>query len=1012
MRSLGWLLTGLAALAVLVVAGVWLAPSLLDWNRYRAGIAELASERVGLPVAIDGPISLTLLPRPTLTAERVSLEGGGGKARARQLRLEVALGPLLAGRIEARDLVLRGLDLSLPWTPSAGPGLLARAAPDWLSRLSARIEDGRLTIGGLVLSNIDASLTTSDATGSYRLVGTARLGAATGAKRDEAADWHFAARLSRPGGDGAVGLELAVDGLGPLVGLGGSLTAQVRGDGTMAGRIALRGPDLSRLLPAPAVAFRAQGRVSVAGGLAVADQLSGELGGAAASGAVALRLEPRPRLDVALSASRLDLDGWAPALLAAGRGPPDLLPIGIDLSAEAATLGGGTLRRLRGAFDIEHGAVLVREARAVLPGDAALRLTGRLAGARFTGEASLTAPALRTTMAWGAVGVGDGGLPPGALRTAQLSGAVEADTGGVRIERLTGVLDGGPVKGALTLRLGRVRTIAADLSLDRLDLAPVLGDPPPSAATLLARLAEVAPWSDRLGPGLRLDIRLHAQQALLHGVTLVPFTLDLAAEPGRLVLRDAQFALDGLRARLSGTLLDGGRLADGKATLAADHADALAALLPGLAADDASGLLAGLLRAPIWLEPIALEAEASGTARALALNLAGSLGDLRIEARPVLDLTGPHPRWQGAIALRHPGAPRLAVSLGLADAPAWLGDGSLSLVAQLSAGGDTLGLGDFTLTAGGLRATGGLSLKLDTPGGPSLTGRINADQLPLPRPGWGQPLPLGALAGWQGSVAITAGQVLVGPSVLLRSARGTLALSGGTLRLEGLTARLGGGALTMRASLDASAATPLLALQASLTGAELGGPLLDQPFDLTAGTLDAKATLASHGFSPEALLAGMAGSLDLTVRGGALNGLDLAGVVTALTGGPDDSGLRRALTGGSMGFDTLEVAASLSQGVVRLNHARLAAPAGGIDVSGDVSLPQGRLDLQLALRPKLADDPAVAPPRLGLRISGSPAAPQRAPELADLIRWRAERDQERAAAPRTSSPPAAPGDGR
>ena len=40
MRGLRWLLAGLAVLLVVLVAGVWLLPSMLDWNRYRATIAD------------------------------------------------------------------------------------------------------------------------------------------------------------------------------------------------------------------------------------------------------------------------------------------------------------------------------------------------------------------------------------------------------------------------------------------------------------------------------------------------------------------------------------------------------------------------------------------------------------------------------------------------------------------------------------------------------------------------------------------------------------------------------------------------------------------------------------------------------------------------------------------------------------------------------------------------------------------------------------------------------------
>jgi uncharacterized protein involved in outer membrane biogenesis len=1025
MRGLRWLLAGLAVLLVVIVAGVWLLPSMLDWNRYRATIADLASERIGLPVRIDGPISLALLPHPVLTAGRVSLRGDGGTVTAAELRLQVALGPLLGGRIDARDLVLRGLDVTLPWAPVAGPGLLAKAAPDWLSHVSARVEGGRLSIGGFVLSDIDATLATSEATGSYMLAGTARTGTAKAgaakageAKAEAGRDWHFAARMSQPGGDGAVGLELAVDGLGRLVGLGGSLTGQIAADGTLTGRVTARGPDLSQVLPAPAVPFQFQGRVNVADGLAVADQLSGELGGAATSGAVALRLEPKPRLDVAISASRLDLDAWAPALLhaasaasaAGGPGGAAGMPIGIDLSAEAATLGGGTLRRLRGAFDIEQGMVLVREARAVLPGDATFRLVGRLlpgeaaGGIRLDGTASIWAPTLRTTLAWGGAPAGDDGLPPGSLRSARLSGHVLADANGVTLERVNGVLDGGPVKGELGLQFGKQPRLRADLSVDQLDLGPWLPAAAPSPAALLDRLGRVAPWVARLGSGLVLEVKLQAVRGLLHGVALAPLSFDLAVEPGRLALHEARFGLAGMAGSLSGTLLEGGRLADGRLELHAAHASGLAGLLPGLLPDftaDLRGplapLLAGLMQAPIWLGPVDLEVQAAGTAAALGVTLTGKMGDLRIDAQPILNLSGPAWRWRGPVTLRHPGAPRLAVALGMRAAPAWLGDGSLSLVAQVTAGGGAVGVQDFTLTAGGLHATGGLELRLDTPGGPSLGGRVSADQLPLPVLAGADPLPVGALAGWQASVRLEAARVLAGSAVVLRNAKGTVALSDGTLRLEGVSAQLAGGALALRASLDGTAASPLLAVQATLTGAELTGPLLDEPFDLTAGTLDATVTLASHGFSPDGLLAGMTGALGLTVRGGALSGIDLPALSAALSaaGAASEPAVRQALDGGSMGFDALEVKAVLAQGVVHLEQARLSAPSGGIDISGDVALPDSRLDLRLKLRPALPPDGAtVAPPDIGLRITGTPAQPQRAPMLADVIRWRAERGQQ------------------
>ena len=353
-----------AALVAVVVAAAWVLPSFLDWNRYRDEIADLASGTLGGSVRIEGPIAFTLLPQPMLTAAGVTVAGGdhGVSVTAAQLRLRVALWPLLSGRIDARELVLGGVDMRVPWPLE--PSALVVHAPPWLTSLSARIEDGRLTVGNLVFTGIDASLTTGDYTGSYHLAGIAQL---------SGQPWHFTARLTQPGGDGSAALDVTLDGQGKLQGTGAALSGQIAGDGTLAGRITGRGADLSQLLPAPPLPFKAEGRLTVAGGLAAADDLAVDLGGSPAKGAVALRLLPAPRLDVAMTASRLDLDAWLPVLLHAPASSAALrLPIGIDLSAEAAQLAGGTLRGLRAAFDLADGVAELRELRAVLPGEAGL----------------------------------------------------------------------------------------------------------------------------------------------------------------------------------------------------------------------------------------------------------------------------------------------------------------------------------------------------------------------------------------------------------------------------------------------------------------------------------------------------------------------------------------------------------------------------------------------------------------------------------------------------------------
>ncbi len=193
-------------------------------------------------------------------------------------------------------------------------------------------------------------------------------------------------RLGQAGLDGSATVAISLDGKGSAVGTGGTLSGQINADGELAGQISGRGPDLSLLLPAPARPWRADGQVKAGSGLVIAQDLELDIGGAPARGAVAVRLLPQLRLDAALATSQLDLDAWLAPLVREGQPP---LPTGIELSADAAQLAGGTLHHLRTGFEFSQNGLTLREAEAVLPGNATLHLTGRLADGRFAGDARL-----------------------------------------------------------------------------------------------------------------------------------------------------------------------------------------------------------------------------------------------------------------------------------------------------------------------------------------------------------------------------------------------------------------------------------------------------------------------------------------------------------------------------------------------------------------------------------------------------------------------------------------------
>jgi len=976
-------LVGVAALLAVLIGIVWVVPGLLDWNRYRDSIAALATSGVGRPVRIGGAISLHLLPQPILTASGIAVDdvGDGVVLTAHELRLRVALGPLLAGQVDARDLTLRGADLRLPW-PLA-PGALAQRPPAWLTGLQARVEDSRIQIGGLAVTGIDATLATDSETGMLSAAGVGQVGARP---------WHFTTRLARPGRNNVAGLDVSLDGQGPLRDTGGTFSGQLAGDGALSGRVAGRGRDLSQLLPAPAVAWRGQGRLTASGGLAVADELALEIGGSPARGAVALRVLPEARLDLALAASRLDLDAWLPVLMRGTEGalPTGAMPIGIDLSADAATLAGGTLRRLNGAFDLDSDGVMVRDATALLPGDAQLTLAGRLSNrprsdgsashpASFEGTAHLAAPDLRATLRWlePVAPAALGSLPTGVLRSADLVAKVSVDPGQASLADLQGTLDGNRLTGGLGLKLGPRLSIAAGLSFERLTLDPWLPD--------LSPLATPAGMTDALARAAAVDADVHLQvrDATWRGLSMGQIALDAQTDAARLTLRRFEAGPLGTRLTASGTVGEGGRVTEGRVDLTApDLATLRAVTQPKLP------VLQALLRGPG-----SASLQLSGPPDSLAVRLSVEVSDLRFDAQPVLNLVTR--RWVGPITLRHPGAPRLLEQAGIGGAAAWLGDGSLSLLAQVTAADGAVTLDRFDLVAGTLRASGHLTFEAPSePDGKRLavSGQVAAETLPLPLPypRSPDPIPLAGLLGWQATLRLNAAQVLFGQTPVLQELSADVALHDGTLTIPRATARLENGKVSGSAALIAASEPPQLSIQAEVAGARLDGPMLDTALDLTAGLVDAKLDLTAAGYSPAALLATMTGSAKITIRDGTLSGLDIPAAAAALASA-DRTRIAalasRALTGGTSPFSTLDLPLLARRGVLS-GEGTLASPDGDARLSGSIDLLGAAADLHVAVRPGLAKAPLG--PELGLRVIGPAAALARTPELAGLALWVAE----------------------
>jgi uncharacterized protein involved in outer membrane biogenesis len=105
------ILIGLGVLVLLLVIAVAVGPRFVDWNAYKPRVIEAVQKATGRQLSIDGNISLSLLPSPTLSVGGVRLANLPGAsapdmAKLKSLDVSVALMPLISGNIQVTKVTL------------------------------------------------------------------------------------------------------------------------------------------------------------------------------------------------------------------------------------------------------------------------------------------------------------------------------------------------------------------------------------------------------------------------------------------------------------------------------------------------------------------------------------------------------------------------------------------------------------------------------------------------------------------------------------------------------------------------------------------------------------------------------------------------------------------------------------------------------------------------------------------------------------------------------------------
>jgi hypothetical protein len=936
-------------LAGIALAAVWVGPRLISWEGQRNRLAALASERLGRPVALQGPLRVVLLPQPMIEADEVHLgqdEGGLG-VKAQTLRLRLGLAPLLLGRLEARDLVLVGADIRLPWPlPAAG----AWRPPPWLSDFAARIEASRVTLGEVAFENVTARLVAPGPLDAVRLEGSfTRAGA----------EARFQAVLGRPGYDGIGTLELRLNGQGAALVTRGALLAE----GGYEGRLEASGAYLSAFLPAPALPFRISGRMRASEDRIIAPDLAVEFDGGAGRAAAEIQLAPEAKMDLAITMNRLDLDPWIAAMRGARDWP---FPIVLDIAAESARWQGHELRRFKAGIARDGARMTLTDIAAILPGEAELEARGATLGERLELALSIAGPSLRDSLT--AFGFAVAAPDPARLRRFEGRGRLVLEPNLIEAPEFSLLLDGERYAGAGALRLGARPALGLGLSIDALSLDGVL--------------SESLSWQEASEAlqGFDANLRLTAGKVEWQGQALDGVALEATLDGGRLSLQRFSARQGSASITASGRVSLGATpsLADAALEITAPMASALPPLL-----SEAFNLPAGLAALPV-----SLRLRGNGTVEALSFNADIALEDARLDANGVFDL--PKARGEGSLTFRHPSAARLfALSLGREE-PGWMGEGSASVIARIAAEGSIFTLPFFSLVAAEARLEGEARLELNA-ARPKLALRISAENLALPAldPKDQEPLPLAFLAALDGVLSLNATRIAVSGLPAVENAQAEVTLEGGRLQLASFRTALAGGQMEGRGVLDITAQPPRLEGDFEIAGATLAHPIFDLPLDLAAGRIALAGRLAASGHAPSALLSSLEGSGRFLLSDGVVAGVALRDAYAAV-GLADpvaaEAALRLALFGGATAVERLEGGWQIAAGRLSLQEVNLVGEGGvSARMTGSMDLPRQVLDLGFALRPPVAEAPEI-----GLRFSGPAAAPQRLPDIAPWARWRAE----------------------
>ena len=520
-------------LGLIIVAAV-IVPFFIDLNDYKAEIAAKAKEATGRDLAIDGNISLSILPTPTVTVAGLRFGNAPGgsvpdMATLDSVRLKVAPLPLLSQKVEVEEVILEKptfifeklQDGSGNWqiapeakAPEAGVTPEPSGAPGGGGMAvvikSASIEGGTLIYRDLAkgteqkVENLNIDLALDSLQGPFQAEGGATV-------VNIPVGFRIKTGALDPAQPMPLDLSFTLTDANATLGFVGNVDVSAvedPGKSIVAGKLTGKGDSVAKLLaslpggsaeglpPLLGQAFAMDGDVKAGKTAATLENFSANLGDLTAKAGVTADYAAAPKVQANIAIGRLDLDQLMPAEGAKAETAPSesggaaapapagtfSLPADVTAGAEVTVqqiaYKGQAIDDARLSAELANGELTIKTASAKLPGGSAVNLSGALTAKdgqpNFAGALKADSSNLRQLIEAFAPGaVKD--VPEDRLRQLSLTTRLGYNPAQVELGDLNATLDQSKIAGGVVVALpdGVQRKqlgLGVGLSIDKLNL--------------------------------------------------------------------------------------------------------------------------------------------------------------------------------------------------------------------------------------------------------------------------------------------------------------------------------------------------------------------------------------------------------------------------------------------------------------------------------------------------------------------------------------------------------------